>query len=393
MIVLTLLQNIALIVLLAAVQQIVFDRWLVKNGLGEQVASGILYGLVGIAAMANPLELSSGHIFDGRSVVLTLAGAFGGPVAAGFAVAMASAYRLWLGGMGAWTGVFVIVTAAGLGVLFHEMARRGLDVMRTGPILGLSLLVHLVMLWGQVFFLGEAGVRAVSQIGLSVITLFPLATLLVAKLILDQRRRLELQRSLELKADDLRRSFDSIIDVIAGMIETRDPYTAEHQQRVARLAVAIAEEIKMSPDEVRLIETAALLHDVGKIAIPTEILAKPGVLTSLERRVVRQHVEMGTDILERSQLGAAVVQTVAQHHERCDGTGYPDGLMMPSISQAARVLMVADVVEAMSSHRPWRASLGIEAALAEIRQGSGKSFDHTVCEACLGLFEGGFAFE
>lgn len=393
MIVLTLLQNVALIVLLAAVQQIVFDRWLVRDGLGEKVVSGALYGLVGIAAMANPLELASGYIFDGRSVILSLAGAFGGPLVAGIAVAVTSAYRLWLGGMGAWTGVFVIVTAAGLGVLFHEMARRGLDVMRTGPILGLSILVHVVMLWGQVFFLGDAGVQAVGQIGLSVLTLFPLATLLVAKLMLDQRRRVELQHSLELKAVDLRKSFDSIIDVIAGMIETRDPYTAEHQQRVARLAVAIAEEIGMSAEEVRSIETAALLHDVGKIAIPTEILAKPGVLTSLERRVVRQHVEMGTEILERSRLGTAVVQAVAQHHERCDGTGYPNGLLMPSISPAARVLMVADVVEAMSSHRPWRASLGIDAALEEVRSGSGKSFDHTACEACLRLFERGFSFE
>lgn len=393
MIVLTLLQNVALIVLLAAVQQIVFDRWLVRDGLGEKVVSGALYGLVGIAAMANPLELASGYIFDGRSVILSLAGAFGGPLVAGIAVAVTSAYRLWLGGMGAWTGVFVIVTAAGLGVLFHEMARRGLDVMRTGPILGLSILVHVVMLWGQVFFLGDAGVQAVGQIGLSVLTLFPLATLLVAKLMLDQRRRVELQHSLELKAVDLRKSFDSIIDVIAGMIETRDPYTAEHQQRVARLAVAIAEEIGMSAEEVRSIETAALLHDVGKIAIPTEILAKPGVLTSLERRVVRRHVEMGTEILERSRLGTAVVQAVAQHHERCDGTGYPNGLLMPSISPAARVLMVADVVEAMSSHRLWRASLGIDAALEEIRSGSGNAFDHTACEACLRLFERGFTFE
>lgn len=393
MIILTLLQNIALIVLLAAVQQIVFDRWLVKDGLGEQVVSGILYGLVGIAAMANPLELTSGYIFDGRSVILSLAGAFGGPLTAGIAAVIAAAYRLWLGGIGAPAGVFVIIAAAGLGVLFHEMARRGMDVMRTGPILGLSILVHIVMLWGQVFFLGDAGVRAVSRIGLPVLTLFPLATLLVAKLMLDQRRRVELQRSLELKAADLRKSFDSIIDVIAGMIETRDPYTAEHQQRVARLAVAIAVEIGMSPEEVRSIETAALLHDVGKIAIPTEILAKPGVLTSLERRVVRQHVELGTEIIERSQLGAAVIQTVAQHHERCDGTGYPNGLLMPSISPAARVLMVADVVEAMSSHRPWRASLGIEAALEEIRQGSGRAYDHAAADACLRLFDRGFAFE
>ena len=393
MIVLTLLQNIALVVLLSAVQQIVFDRWLVKDGIGEQAISGVLYGLVGIAAMASPLELATGYIFDGRSVILTLAGAFGGPLTAGIAVVMSAGYRLWLGGMGAWAGVFVIIVAAGLGTLFHEVARRGLDVMRTGPILGLSILVHILMLWGQVFFLGDAGVRAVGQIGLPVLTLFPLATLLVAKLMLDQRRRVALQQSLELRAEDLRRSFDSIIDVIAGMIETRDPYTAEHQQRVARLAVAIAREIDMSPDDVRSIETAALLHDVGKIAIPTEILAKPGVLTSLERRVVRQHVGMGVEIIERTQLGVTVVQAVAQHHERCDGTGYPDGLLMPSISPAARVLMVADVVEAMSSHRPWRASLGIDAALDEIRQGAGRAFDHKVCEACLRLFEQGFEFE
>lgn len=393
MIAIALLQNVALIVLFTAVQQALSDGWLGRDGLGQRVVSGAAYGLTGVASMMAAFELADGYIFDGRSIVLTLAGVFGGPVSALVAMLMCAAYRLYLGGIGAPAGVFVIVSSAFLGVFLHVMdARTRLRLMRAAPLYGLSLLVHVVMLWGQVFFLGPVGLEAVKRIGPTVIVLFPIVTLLIAKLVLDLRRRTELGRELERRTQDLEDSLSSVIDVIGGMIETRDPYTATHQDRVCALALKIAEELGFTDADRRDLETAALLHDVGKIAVPTEILAKPGALSTLERRVVREHVAIGSKIIERANLGASVAAAVAEHHERCDGSGYPRGLTMGEIGRLAKVLMVADVVEAMCSHRPWRAQLGVEAALTEIRTGAGVLYDPVVCDACLRVFERGFAF-
>jgi len=186
--------------------------------------------------------------------------------------------------------------------------------------------------------------------------------------------------------------FDAIVDALASTIELRDPYTAGHQRRVAELAVAIARELGLSAEEQTGLRIAGLVHDVGKIVVPSEILSKPGRLSPLEMDMVRVHPEAGFNVLQGIDFPWPVAEVVHQHHERLDGSGYPQGLAGEEILLGARILAVADVVEAISSHRPYRAALGIEAALAEVEAGRGKLYDPQVVDACLAVFRNGFTF-
>jgi len=184
----------------------------------------------------------------------------------------------------------------------------------------------------------------------------------------------------------LQESLDSTVRAIAGIVELRDPYTAGHQTRVADLAAAIARHIGLADDKVQAIHLASTVHDLGKIKIPAEILSKPGLLSDLEYRLIQTHAEAGYDILKDINFPWPIAQIVLQHHERIDGSGYPQKLKGDAIMLEARILGVADVVEAMSSHRPYRAALGTEAALEEIAKHRGSSFDPQVVDACLNLF-------
>ncbi|MFA6976899.1 MULTISPECIES: PAS domain S-box protein [unclassified Mesotoga] len=194
----------------------------------------------------------------------------------------------------------------------------------------------------------------------------------------------------------VKKSLESLINTLSSLVEARDPYTSGHQKRVSELSTAIARKLfsedEMHEDIVESIRVAALLHDIGKSAVPTEILTKPVRLNNLEYDLVREHSKKGYDILKEVYFPWPIADIVAQHHERLDGSGYPRGLTGDEIRIEARIIAVADVVEAMSSHRPYRASLGIEAALDEIRQNSGKFYDRRVVEACLELFKEGFQF-
>jgi putative nucleotidyltransferase with HDIG domain len=177
-------------------------------------------------------------------------------------------------------------------------------------------------------------------------------------------------------------------------LEKRDPYTAGHQERVTKLACAIAEEISLSPDKIEILYMAGILHDIGKINIPTEILSKPGRLSEIELNLIRTHPQVAKDILEKMELPWEISSIVLQHHERMDGSGYPSGLSGEVILTEARILGVADVVEAMASHRPYRSALGLDKALEEITRNKGKLYDPEVVDACLKLFkEKGFKLE
>ena len=175
---------------------------------------------------------------------------------------------------------------------------------------------------------------------------------------------------------------------MSQVVETRDPYTAGHERRVSELATAIARDMGIDGDDLTAVRLAALIHDIGKIGVPAEILAKPGRLSDIEFSLIKMHPKTGFDILAAVDFGLPVAETVLQHHERLDGSGYPRGLKGEDILPGARVLAVADVVEAMSSHRPYRAELGIEAALAEIREHAGVKYDAAVVAACVRLVEG-----
>ncbi len=192
----------------------------------------------------------------------------------------------------------------------------------------------------------------------------------------------------------LRKALDGIIHTIALTVETRDPYTAGHQKRVAKLASAIAKEIGFTEEQVEGIFMAGIIHDLGKISVPAEILSKPTRLTENEFNLIKDHSQVGYNILKDIDFPWPIAQMVLQHHERVDGSGYPQGLSGEEILIEARILGVSDVVEAMSSHRPYRPALGIDKALEEIKKNKGIFYDPKVADVCLKLFsEKGFKFE
>ncbi len=189
-------------------------------------------------------------------------------------------------------------------------------------------------------------------------------------------------------------SMKSTIAAMAMTTEMRDPYTAGHQERVTTLACAIAKEMGLPQDEIEGLRMAGIVHDIGKIRVPAEILAKPGSLTDLELSLIKIHPQAGYEVLKDIEFPWPIAQAVLQHHERLDGSGYPKGLKGDDIILEARILAVSDVVEAMASHRPFRAAIGIEQALEEISQLKGSLYDADVVDACLRLFkEKGFKFE
>jgi len=177
------------------------------------------------------------------------------------------------------------------------------------------------------------------------------------------------------------------IRAMANTVETRDPYTAGHQLRVAELSRAIAIEMGLPEEQVEGIYMAGWIHDLGKISVPAEILSKPGRITETEFNLIKIHPQSGHDILKSIEFSWPIAEIILQHHERMDGSGYPQGLSGEDILLEARIMAVADVVEAMASHRPYRPSLGVEPALEEISQKKGTFFDHNVVDACLRLFD------
>ncbi len=198
----------------------------------------------------------------------------------------------------------------------------------------------------------------------------------------DRKKTME---ALQESRDILHASLEETVKSLASTAEKRDPYTAGHQQRVDRLACAIAKEIGLSDRQIEGLHFAALLHDIGKITLPSEYLAKPSKLSDQEQEIIKCHPKVGYDILKNIHFPWPVAEIVYQHHEHLDGSGYPRGLTDPEILLEAKILAVADVVEAMSSHRPYRPSLGIAKALEEIRTGSGARYHPPSVDACLSL--------
>jgi putative nucleotidyltransferase with HDIG domain len=183
-------------------------------------------------------------------------------------------------------------------------------------------------------------------------------------------------------------TYKAFIKSVSLLIEFRDPYTARHQKKVSELAGGIAREMGLPADMIEGIEMAGMVHDVGKMALPTAIVTKPGALTPLEFTTMKEHPQRGYAILERIDFPWPIPEIVLQHHERLDGSGYPRGLKGTQIRLEARVLAVADVVEAISSPRPYRSGLGIKTALKEIDKNHGLFFDAEVTRAALDFLQG-----
>lgn len=209
------------------------------------------------------------------------------------------------------------------------------------------------------------------------------ATIVMAQDI-TERKRAEEQIAAYVKK--LENTMRGTLQAVSNMVEMRDPYTAGHERRVGLIASAIAREMGWSAERCESLELLGLVHDIGKIAVPSEILTKPTRLSRLEMEMMKGHAEAGYEILKDVTFLAPVAEVIRQHHERMDGSGYPRGLSGDEILPEARVLAVADVLESMSAHRPYRAALGLEAALAEVEQGKYQLYDGEVVEAALRLF-------
>lgn len=201
------------------------------------------------------------------------------------------------------------------------------------------------------------------------------------------------EKKLRKSLERLRKAMDGTVQAMAFTIETRDPYTAGHQRRVTKLACAVGEKMNLSEDIIEGVRMAGDLHDIGKIYVPAEILSKPTRLSMAEYDIIKTHPRVGYDILRTIEFPWPIADIVLQHHERIDGSGYPEGLKGENILLEARILAVADVIEAMASHRPYRPALSIEAAIDEISENKGKLYDPDVVDACLEIFEEDFSFE
>ena len=199
-------------------------------------------------------------------------------------------------------------------------------------------------------------------------------------------REKQVFQALRAANETLLTTLDDTIDALASSLEMRDPYTAGHQQRVAALACAIVEEMGLPDSVLDAIRMAGRVHDIGKISVPSEILSKPSRLKENEMSLIKDHSMIGFDILSKVRFQSPIAEIVRQHHERMNGTGYPKGLDGQDILPEARIIAVADVVEAISSHRPYRPALGIDAALREILKNKGVLYDSEVVDACLKLF-------
>ncbi len=202
----------------------------------------------------------------------------------------------------------------------------------------------------------------------------------------DITKRKQAEEQLQHTLENLRKAFGTTVQVMVSAVETRDPYTAGHQTRSADLARAIATEMGLPQDRIDGIRMAGVIHDIGKLSIPAEILSKPSKLSEIEFSLIKEHSRSGYEILKNVESPWPLAEIVYQHHERMDGSGYPRNLKGDEIIMEARIMAVADVVESMASHRPYRPGLGIDAALEEIEKNRGTLYDNAVADACLRLF-------
>ena len=203
----------------------------------------------------------------------------------------------------------------------------------------------------------------------------------------------QVDRKLKQAYKKLQKIIEGTANIITKVVETRDPYSTGHQQRVSKLAMAIAQEMKLPQDKIEGIKIASLVHDIGKVNLPTEIISKPSKLIEVEFNLIKNYPKVGYDILKKVDFPWPIAEIVLQHQEKIDGSGYPGGLKGDKICIEAKILGVANVVEAMSSYKSYRPALSIDEALTEIVKNKNIIFDPEVVDACLKLFkEKGFKF-
>jgi PAS domain S-box-containing protein/putative nucleotidyltransferase with HDIG domain len=205
--------------------------------------------------------------------------------------------------------------------------------------------------------------------------------------LLDITEQRETSEKLARSYNRLKNTLDATIEMIGGIVETRDFYTAGHQKRVAKLSVKIAEEMKLSGERIEALRMAAAIHDLGKISTPAEILSKPGRISEAEFSIIKEHPRIGYNIIKMIDFPIPIAEIILQHHERINGSGYPDGLKGKDILLEAKVLAVADSVEAMISHRPYRPAMGLDKTIEELKKNKGKLYDRKVVDVCIKILK------
>ena len=290
-----------------------------------------------------------------------------------------------------------ILEEKGVDVVISDIMMPGMDGIELAKRIKEEYDADVILITG---FIEEYSYDSVIEIGVSDFLEKPIG---IEELILRLRRVLRERTNIRERnrADEelrdslkkLRTAMESIVGALVLAIEKKDPYTSGHQKRVATFAGAIAKEMGLPQDQIDGVRMAAMIHDIGKNAIPGQILSKPAKLGKLEMEMIKEHPQLGYDILKGIEFPWPVAQMVLQHHERIDGSGYPQGLLGDEIYLGAKILSVADVVEAMASHRPYRAALGLDRAVEEISKNSGILYDPDVVDAGLKLIrEKGFEF-
>ena len=203
----------------------------------------------------------------------------------------------------------------------------------------------------------------------------------------NQKYRDNLEELVVKRTEALQKAVNGTVETISKILEQKDPYTAGHERRVGALALAIAKKMNLDEEKQKQIYFAGYLHDIGKLSVPSEILSKPGKITKGEFGVIKEHVNSGYELTKEIELSWPISDIILQHHERMDGSGYPNGVKGNQIQLEARILAVSDVIEAMTAHRPYRPGFSIEKALDEIKKNAGKLYDKEVSKAAIELFE------
>jgi len=356
---------------------------------------GLSFGIITVVGMHFGVHYSQGLFYDGRSVILSMAGLFGGWAPAVIAAAMAALYRVHLGGIGMYAGIASIISSAALGALYRKHLKGNVTNISLRNLLVFGIFIHLVVILWQAIFLPWPSIApaVLKKIGIPYIIILPLATLITGILLKNEEHSKMLEKEKHLLIAKLQETLMPLITTLIKVVGTRDSYTASHQLSTAQLACAIAEELGMSKDRIEGLRLAAQLHDIGKINIPSEILNKPGKLSDVEFELIKNHVKTGYEILKDIAFPWPIARIVLEHHERENGSGYPNGLRGKDLLLESKILAVADVIDAMSHHRPYRPALGIDVALKEIEKNKGILYDPQVVEACLRLFrEKGYVF-
>ena len=290
-----------------------------------------------------------------------------------------------------------ILEEKGVDVVISDIMMPGMDGIELAKRIKEDYDADVILITG---FIEEYSYDSVIEIGVSDFLEKPIGMhelMLRLRRVLRERANIRERNRAEEELRDslkkLRTAMESIVGALVLAIEKKDPYTSGHQKRVATFASAIAKEMGLPQDQIDGVRMAAMIHDIGKNAIPGQILSKPAKLGKLEMEMIKEHPQLGYDILKGIEFPWPVAEMVLQHHERIDGSGYPQGLLGDAIYLGAKILGVADVVEAMASHRPYRASLGLEKAMEEISKNSGILYDPDVVDAGLKLIrEKGFEF-